>query len=72
MDSCFQGIHRSFLCFCRVSFAGKPQDEGEANELIVELEGKDEKRERETNMWFSKVWIAHLDFKKKKTVYVRF
>ncbi len=55
MDSCFQGINHRFLRFCRVSFAGKPQDEGEANELIVELEGKDEKRERETNMWFSKV-----------------
>lgn len=55
IHSCFQGIHRCFLRFCRVSFAGKPEDEGEANELIVELEGKDEKRERETNMWFSKV-----------------
>ncbi len=66
MNSSFQGIHLCFFRFCRVSFAGKPQDEGEANgnELLVELEGKDEKRDRETNMWFSKVWIAHLDLNK--------
>uniref|UniRef100_A0A8B9HZK0 pre-rRNA processing protein FTSJ3 n=1 Tax=Astyanax mexicanus TaxID=7994 RepID=A0A8B9HZK0_ASTMX len=31
------------------------EDEGEDNELLVELEGKDEKTERETSMWFSKV-----------------
>lgn len=59
-------IFMSELCFCiscRVSFAREQQDEGETNgnELLVELEGKDEKKERETNMWFSKVWIAHLD-----------
>lgn len=47
----------------KVSFAGKPQDEGEANgnELLVELEGKDEKRDRETNMWFSKDIFSELD-----------
>uniref|UniRef100_A0A8C2L836 pre-rRNA processing protein FTSJ3 n=1 Tax=Cyprinus carpio TaxID=7962 RepID=A0A8C2L836_CYPCA len=32
----------------------EPQDEGDGNKLIVELEEKDEKRERETNMWFNK------------------
>ncbi|XP_073700219.1 pre-rRNA 2'-O-ribose RNA methyltransferase FTSJ3 [Garra rufa] len=47
----------------KVSFAGGPQDEDEEseNELVVELEGKDEKRERETNMWFSKDIFAELD-----------
>ncbi|XP_016328753.1 pre-rRNA 2'-O-ribose RNA methyltransferase FTSJ3 [Sinocyclocheilus anshuiensis] len=47
----------------KVSFAGEPQDEGEANgnKLLVELEGKDEKRERETSMWFSKDIFAELD-----------
>ena len=29
--------------------------EGDGNELLVDLESKDEKRERETSMWFSKV-----------------
>uniref|UniRef100_A0A8C2B362 pre-rRNA processing protein FTSJ3 n=1 Tax=Cyprinus carpio TaxID=7962 RepID=A0A8C2B362_CYPCA len=37
----------------------EPQDEGDGNKLIVELEEKDEKRERETNMWFSKVFIVN-------------
>lgn len=38
-----------------------PEEEGEEedgepeNGLLVELEGKDEKTERETNLWFSKV-----------------
>ncbi|XP_043079290.1 pre-rRNA 2'-O-ribose RNA methyltransferase FTSJ3 [Puntigrus tetrazona] len=47
----------------KVSFAGEPQDEEAAkgNELIVELEGKDEKRDRETDMWFSKDIFAELD-----------
>ncbi|KAG1925491.1 pre-rRNA 2'-O-ribose RNA methyltransferase FTSJ3 [Pimephales promelas] len=47
----------------KVSFAAAPQDEGETNgnELIVELEGKDEKKERETNMWFSKDIFSELD-----------
>uniref|UniRef100_A0A8C1D7D0 pre-rRNA processing protein FTSJ3 n=1 Tax=Cyprinus carpio carpio TaxID=630221 RepID=A0A8C1D7D0_CYPCA len=37
----------------------EPQDEGDGNKLIVELEEKDEKRERETNMWFSKVFVVN-------------
>lgn len=47
----------------KVSFVGELQDEGEGNrnELLVELEGKDEKRERETNMWFSKDIFSELD-----------
>lgn len=53
----FGGFQRCFCVSCRVSFASEQQDEGETNgnELLVELEGKDEKKERETNMWFSKV-----------------
>uniref|UniRef100_A0A8B9JD10 pre-rRNA processing protein FTSJ3 n=1 Tax=Astyanax mexicanus TaxID=7994 RepID=A0A8B9JD10_ASTMX len=40
----------------KVSFnMEEEEDEGEDNELLVELEGKDEKTERETSMWFSKV-----------------
>uniref|UniRef100_A0A4W4FJZ5 pre-rRNA processing protein FTSJ3 n=1 Tax=Electrophorus electricus TaxID=8005 RepID=A0A4W4FJZ5_ELEEL len=44
----------------RVSFAVEEEEEGEGqgNSLLVELEGKDEKRERETSMWFSKVGAA--------------
>ncbi|KAF4097371.1 pre-rRNA 2'-O-ribose RNA methyltransferase FTSJ3 [Onychostoma macrolepis] len=47
----------------KVSFASEPQDEGEANgnELLVELEDKDEKRDRETSMWFSKDIFSELD-----------
>ncbi|XP_040040360.2 pre-rRNA 2'-O-ribose RNA methyltransferase FTSJ3 [Gasterosteus aculeatus] len=30
------------------------EDEGQDSGLLVELEGKDEKKERETNIWFSK------------------
>ncbi|XP_031720073.1 pre-rRNA 2'-O-ribose RNA methyltransferase FTSJ3 [Anarrhichthys ocellatus] len=30
------------------------EDEGQDSGLLVELEGKDEKKERETNLWFSK------------------
>uniref|UniRef100_A0A8C1NID3 pre-rRNA processing protein FTSJ3 n=1 Tax=Cyprinus carpio TaxID=7962 RepID=A0A8C1NID3_CYPCA len=61
MNRCLQGIHCCFLHFCRVAFASEPQDEGDGNKLIVELEEKDEKRERETNMWFSKEIFAELD-----------
>lgn len=59
--------NNTIVLFCRVSFANEPQDEEEANgnELLVELEGKDEKSERETNMWFSKVRLAHLNQNKK-------
>lgn len=33
----------------------KEEDEEPESGLLVELEGKDEKKERETNLWFSKV-----------------
>ncbi|TRY60351.1 hypothetical protein DNTS_025767 [Danionella cerebrum] len=46
----------------KVSFK-QPEEDGDANanQLLVELEGKDEKKERETNMWFSKDIFAELD-----------
>uniref|UniRef100_A0A671UWL0 pre-rRNA processing protein FTSJ3 n=1 Tax=Sparus aurata TaxID=8175 RepID=A0A671UWL0_SPAAU len=40
----------------RVKFAEEEEeDEGQGSGLLVELEGKDVKKERETNLWFSKV-----------------
>nr|XP_057928494.1 pre-rRNA 2'-O-ribose RNA methyltransferase FTSJ3 [Doryrhamphus excisus] len=36
-------------------------DEGEDGGLLVELEGKDEKRENETNLWFSKDIFSELE-----------
>lgn len=43
--------------FSRVKFAEEEEeeDEGQGSGLLVELEGKDVKKERETNLWFSKV-----------------
>lgn len=43
--------------FFRVKFTVEEEEEAEGQEsgLLVELEGRDEKKERETNMWFSKV-----------------
>uniref|UniRef100_A0A672JN98 pre-rRNA processing protein FTSJ3 n=1 Tax=Salarias fasciatus TaxID=181472 RepID=A0A672JN98_SALFA len=42
----------------KVKFAeAEGDDEGQDSGLLVELEGKDEKEERETNLWFSKVCI---------------
>lgn len=43
--------------FGRVKFTEEEEedDEGQESGLLVELEGKDEKKERETNLWFSKV-----------------
>ncbi|KAL6108019.1 ftsj3 [Pungitius sinensis] len=38
----------------KVKFAEEEEDEGQDSGLLVELEGKDEKKERETNLWFSK------------------
>uniref|UniRef100_A0AAY4EHX4 pre-rRNA processing protein FTSJ3 n=1 Tax=Denticeps clupeoides TaxID=299321 RepID=A0AAY4EHX4_9TELE len=38
----------------KVTFTAE-EDEGQGNELLVDLEGKDEKREHMTSMWFSKV-----------------
>ncbi|XP_036794720.1 pre-rRNA 2'-O-ribose RNA methyltransferase FTSJ3 [Oncorhynchus mykiss] len=37
------------------------EEEEEGSGLIVELEGKEEKRDRETSMWFSKDIFAELD-----------
>ncbi|XP_074523747.1 pre-rRNA 2'-O-ribose RNA methyltransferase FTSJ3 [Halichoeres trimaculatus] len=36
-------------------------DEGQKSSLLVELEGKDEKKERETNLWFSKGIFSEID-----------
>lgn len=42
--------------FSRVTFTEEEEeDEGQDSALLVELEGKDEKKERETDLWFSKV-----------------
>ncbi|XP_044055973.1 pre-rRNA 2'-O-ribose RNA methyltransferase FTSJ3 [Siniperca chuatsi] len=37
------------------------EDEGQGSGLLVELEGKDEKKERETNLWFSKGIFSEID-----------
>uniref|UniRef100_A0A672JS36 pre-rRNA processing protein FTSJ3 n=1 Tax=Salarias fasciatus TaxID=181472 RepID=A0A672JS36_SALFA len=42
-------------------------DEGQDSGLLVELEGKDEKEERETNLWFSKVCILNAENELKQT-----
>ncbi|CAG08069.1 unnamed protein product, partial [Tetraodon nigroviridis] len=39
----------------------KEEDEEPESGLLVELEGKDEKRERETNLWFSKGIFCEID-----------
>lgn len=48
--------------FSRVQFAEEEEeeDEGQESGLLVELEGKDEKKERESNLWFSKVCLCVL------------
>ncbi|XP_069550845.1 pre-rRNA 2'-O-ribose RNA methyltransferase FTSJ3 [Brachyistius frenatus] len=38
----------------KVQFAEEEEEEGQDSGLLVELEGKDEKMERESNLWFSK------------------
>ncbi|KAK1896805.1 pre-rRNA 2'-O-ribose RNA methyltransferase FTSJ3 [Dissostichus eleginoides] len=38
----------------KVKFDEEKELEGQDSALLVELEGKDEKKERETNLWFSK------------------
>ncbi|XP_062868610.1 pre-rRNA 2'-O-ribose RNA methyltransferase FTSJ3 [Trichomycterus rosablanca] len=46
----------------KVSFTEeKEDDEGQGNVLLVDLEGKDNRRNRETSMWFSKDIFAELD-----------
>lgn len=43
-----------------MQFAEEEEDEEEQESgLLVELEGKDEKKERETSLWFSKVCLLH-------------
>ncbi|XP_078115013.1 pre-rRNA 2'-O-ribose RNA methyltransferase FTSJ3 [Sander vitreus] len=37
------------------------EEEGQDSGLLVELEGKDEKKERETNLWFSKGIFSEID-----------
>ncbi|CAJ1060680.1 pre-rRNA 2'-O-ribose RNA methyltransferase FTSJ3 [Xyrichtys novacula] len=47
----------------KVSFAEEEEndDGGEESGLLVELEGKDEKKERESNLWFSKGIFSEID-----------
>uniref|UniRef100_A0A672JS32 pre-rRNA processing protein FTSJ3 n=1 Tax=Salarias fasciatus TaxID=181472 RepID=A0A672JS32_SALFA len=46
----------------KVKFAeAEGDDEGQDSGLLVELEGKDEKEERETNLWFSKGIFSEID-----------
>lgn len=47
-----------FFFVSRVQFTeeeDEEEDEEPESGLLVELEGKDEKKQRETNLWFSKV-----------------
>uniref|UniRef100_A0A7N6B9P5 pre-rRNA processing protein FTSJ3 n=1 Tax=Anabas testudineus TaxID=64144 RepID=A0A7N6B9P5_ANATE len=43
----------------KVQFTEEEEDEEQESGLLVELEGKDEKKERETSLWFSKVGLLH-------------
>ncbi|XP_035504560.2 pre-rRNA 2'-O-ribose RNA methyltransferase FTSJ3 [Scophthalmus maximus] len=46
----------------KVKFAKEEEEEeGQESGLLVELEGKDEKKERETNLWFSKDIFSEID-----------
>ncbi|XP_060933622.1 pre-rRNA 2'-O-ribose RNA methyltransferase FTSJ3 [Limanda limanda] len=45
----------------KVQFAEEKEDEGKDSGLLVELEGKDEKKERETSLWFSKGIFSEID-----------
>lgn len=48
--------------FSRVQFVEEEEEDDEENQesgLLVELEEKDEKKERETSLWFSKVCQLH-------------
>ncbi|XP_045906462.1 pre-rRNA 2'-O-ribose RNA methyltransferase FTSJ3 [Micropterus dolomieu] len=46
----------------KVKFAEEEEeDEEQGSGLLVELEGKDEKKERETNLWFSKGIFSEID-----------
>lgn len=61
-----KNIYIFFLHFSRVKFSQEEEREDEEQEsgLLVELEGKDEKKERETNLWFSKVCLFILSLNK--------
>uniref|UniRef100_A0A669F9I7 pre-rRNA processing protein FTSJ3 n=1 Tax=Oreochromis niloticus TaxID=8128 RepID=A0A669F9I7_ORENI len=51
-------VHDSFLWFFRVKFTNQEEEEEDEEQdggLVVELEGKDEKMERQADLWFSKV-----------------
>uniref|UniRef100_A0A4W6FBB7 pre-rRNA processing protein FTSJ3 n=1 Tax=Lates calcarifer TaxID=8187 RepID=A0A4W6FBB7_LATCA len=50
----------------KVQFAQEEEDEEQEGGLLVELEGKDEKKERESNLWFSKVCLCVCVCKKRK------
>ncbi|XP_018528720.1 pre-rRNA 2'-O-ribose RNA methyltransferase FTSJ3 [Lates calcarifer] len=45
----------------KVQFAQEEEDEEQEGGLLVELEGKDEKKERESNLWFSKGIFSELN-----------
>ncbi|CAL9696136.1 unnamed protein product [Knipowitschia caucasica] len=46
----------------KVKFAEEePEDDGDESGLVVELEDKEEKTERETNLWFSKGIFSEID-----------
>ncbi|KAM4628668.1 pre-rRNA 2'-O-ribose RNA methyltransferase FTSJ3 [Polymixia lowei] len=45
----------------KVTFNEEEDEEEEEGGLLVELEGKDEKKERETNLWFSKGIFSEID-----------
>ncbi|XP_008291921.1 pre-rRNA 2'-O-ribose RNA methyltransferase FTSJ3 [Stegastes partitus] len=46
----------------KVKFTDEDEDDGgQESGLLVELEGKDEKMERETNLWFSKGIFSEID-----------
>ncbi|XP_026161232.1 pre-rRNA 2'-O-ribose RNA methyltransferase FTSJ3 isoform X2 [Mastacembelus armatus] len=44
-----------------VEVTEEEEDEGQDSGLLVELEGKDEKKDRETNLWFSKGIFSEID-----------
>ncbi|XP_061594346.1 pre-rRNA 2'-O-ribose RNA methyltransferase FTSJ3 [Cololabis saira] len=45
----------------KVTFTEEDEEEEQQNGLLVELEGKDEKKERETDLWFSKGIFAEIN-----------
>uniref|UniRef100_A0A8C6S7L1 pre-rRNA processing protein FTSJ3 n=1 Tax=Neogobius melanostomus TaxID=47308 RepID=A0A8C6S7L1_9GOBI len=46
----------------KVKFAeAEPEEDGDESGLVVELEDKDQKMERETNLWFSKGIFSEID-----------